>query len=34
MLDYLLSGKSEQELIPNHVLQTYVQGQKKVVEAG
>ena len=34
ILDYLLSGKSEQELIPNHVLQTYVQGQKKVVEAG
>ena len=33
-LDYLLSGKSEQELIPNHVLQAYVQGQKKVVEAG
>ena len=33
-LDYLLSGKSERELIPNHVLQTYVQGQKKVVEAG
>ena len=34
ILDYLLSGKSEQELIPNHVLQAYVQGQKKVVEAG
>ena len=34
ILDYLLSGKSEQELIPNHVLQTYVQGQKRVVEAG
>ena len=34
ILDYLLSGKSEQELIPNHVLQTYVQGQKKVVETG
>ena len=34
ILDYLLSGKSEQDLIPNHVLQTYVQGQKKVVEAG
>ena len=33
ILDYLLSGKSKQELIPNHVLQTYVQGQKKVVEA-
>ena len=33
ILDYLLSGKSEQELIPNHVLQAYVQGQKKVVEA-
>ena len=34
ILDYLLSGKSEHELIPNHVLETYVQGQKKVVEAG
>ena len=34
ILDYLLSGKSEQVLIPNHVLQAYVQGQKKVVEAG
>ena len=32
--DYLLSGKSEHELIPNHVLEAYVQGQKKVVEAG
>ena len=28
ILDYLLSGKSEHELIPNHVLQAYVQGQK------
>ena len=34
ILDYLLSGKSEHELIPNHVLQAYVQSQKKVVEAG
>ena len=34
ILDYLLSGKSEQELIPNHVLEDYVQGQRKVVEAG
>jgi len=34
ILDYLLSGKSEHELIPNHVLEAYVQGQKKVVEAG
>ena len=34
ILDYLLSGKSERELIPNQVLQTYVQGQKKVIEAG
>ena len=34
ILDYLLSGKAERELIPNQVLQTYVQGQKKVVEAG
>ena len=34
ILDYLLSGKSEQELIPNHILEAYVQGQKKVIEAG
>lgn len=34
ILDYLLSGKSERESIPNHVLQTYIQGQTKVVEAG
>ena len=34
ILDYLLSGKAQHELIPNHVLQAYVQGQKKVVEAG
>ncbi|QNJ27550.1 methylglyoxal synthase [Synechococcus sp. SYN20] len=34
ILDYLLSGKSNQEIIPNHVLEAYVQGQKKVVEAG
>ena len=34
ILDYLLSGKAERELIPNQVLQAYVQGQKKVVEAG
>ena len=34
ILDYLLSGKAERELIPNQVLQTYIQGQKKVVEAG
>lgn len=34
ILDYLLSGKAERELIPNHVLKAYVQGQKKVVEAG
>ena len=34
ILDYLLSGKSEHELIPNQVLQTYIHGQKKVVEAG
>ena len=34
ILDYLLSGKSELESIPNHVLQTYIQGQTKVVEAG
>ena len=34
ILDYLLSGKAGHELIPNQVLQKYVQGQKKVVEAG
>ena len=34
ILDYLISGKAERELIPNQVLQTYVQGQKKVIEAG
>ena len=34
ILDYLLSGKAGRELIPNQVLQTYVQGQKRVVEAG
>ena len=34
ILDYLLSGKAEHELIPNHVLDAYVQGQKKVIEAG
>ena len=34
ILDYLLSGKAANELIPNQVLQTYIQGQKRVVEAG
>ena len=34
ILDYLLSGKAERELIPNHVLEAYVQGQNKVVETG
>ena len=34
ILDYLLSEKSKNELIPNHVLEAYVQGQKKVIEAG
>ena len=33
ILDYLLSGKAERELIPNHVLEVYQQGQSKVVEA-
>jgi methylglyoxal synthase len=33
ILDYLLSGKAERELIPNHVLEAYKQGQSKVVEA-
>lgn len=30
-LDHLLSGKAEQKLIPNHVLETYSKGQNKVV---
>lgn len=34
ILDYLLSGKAGNELIPNQVLQAYIQGQKRVVEAG
>ena len=33
ILDYLLSGKAEREIIPNHVLEVYKQGQSKVVEA-
>ena len=33
ILDYLLSGKAERELIPKHVLEVYKQGQSKVVEA-
>ena len=33
ILDNLLSGKAERELIPNHVLEVYKQGQSKVVEA-
>ena len=34
ILDYLISGKAEHELIPNHVLDSYKQGQKKVVQTG
>ena len=34
ILDYLLSGKADHELLPNRVLEAYVTGQKKVVEAG
>lgn len=34
ILDYLLSGKGERELIPNHVLEAYKHGQNKVVQAG
>ena len=34
ILDFLLSGKGERELIPNHVLDAYKQGQKKVIQAG
>ena len=33
ILDYLLLGKGERELIPNHVLEVHRQGQSKVVEA-
>ena len=33
ILDNLLSGKAERELIPNHVLEVYKQGQSKIVEA-
>ena len=33
ILNYLLTGKGERELIPNHVLEIYKQGQNKVVEA-
>ena len=33
ILDYLLSGKAEQKLIPNHVLEAYTKGQNKVVES-
>lgn len=34
IIDFLLSGKGERELIPNHVLNAYKQGQKKVLKAG
>jgi methylglyoxal synthase len=33
ILDNLLSGKAERELIPNHVLEVYKQGQSRVFEA-
>ena len=33
ILDNLLSGKAERELIPNHVLEVYKQGQIRVIEA-
>ena len=33
ILDYLLSGKADHQLLPNRVLESYVKGQKKVVEA-
>ena len=32
ILDNLLSGKAERELIPNHMLKVYKQGQSRVVE--
>ena len=34
ILDYLLSSKDNRELLPNRVLEAYVKGQKKVIEAG
>ena len=34
ILDYLLSAKVNRELLPNRVLESYVKGQKKVIEAG
>ena len=34
ILDYLLSGKADHQPLPNRVLESYVKGQKKVVEAG
>ena len=34
ILDYLLSAKADRELLPNRVLEAYVKGQKKVIEAG
>ena len=34
ILDYLLSAKANRELLPNRVLESYVKGQKKVIEAG
>ena len=33
ILDHLLTGKAERELIPKHVLEVYKQGQSKVLEA-
>ena len=33
ILDHLLTGKAERELIPNHVLEVYKQGYSKVLEA-
>ena len=32
ILDYLLSGKANNEALPNRVLEAYVTGQKKVIE--
>ena len=34
ILDYLLSGKADHLPLPNRVLESYMKGQKKVVEAG
>ena len=34
IIDYLLSAKVNRELLPNRVLETYVQGQNKFIVEG